>query len=125
MRIVNILSLCHGSAIGWLSPAIPALKSNETTLWSGPATVEEISWIGACFSVGALIGNIVYSATLRYVGLRRTMFALVPPNVLFWLSVLFARYPWHLYVGRTLAGISGGGLYLCVPMFVADIADRK
>lgn len=123
---VNILSLCHGSTIGWLSPAIPMLKSNETTpLLSGPATVEEISWIGAYFSVGSLIGNVLFSAVLRNCGLRRSMYSLVAPNMLFWLIVMFGRYPWHLYVGRVLAGITGGGLYLCVPLFVSEIADKK
>lgn len=123
---MNILSLCHGSTIGWMSPAIPMLKSNETTpLLSGPATVQEISWIGAYFSVGALIGNVVFSAVLRCWGLRRSMYTLVVPNMLFWLTVLLGRYPWHLYVGRVFAGMTGGGLYLCVPLFVSDIADKK
>lgn len=122
---VNILSVCHGGTIGWLSPAIPQLKSNETQLVTGPATVEEISWIGAYFSVGAIVGNVLFSAMLHYVGLRRTMQALPLPNILFWLSVLFGYYPWHLYVGRVFGGMTGGGLYLCVPLFVSDIADRK
>lgn len=123
---VNILSICHGSTIGWMSPAIPVLKSaTESPLLSGAATVAEISWIGACFSIGALIGNVLFSVVRRFAGLRPTMYALVAPNMLFWLCVLVGREPWHLYVGRVMAGMTGGGLYLCVPEFVADIADRK
>lgn len=36
-----------------------------------------------------------------------------------------AKNPVHLYIGRFFTGITGGGIYLCVPLFVSDIADPK
>lgn len=43
---VNILSITHGSTIGWSSPMIPYLKSEDTHLKSGPINATEASWIG-------------------------------------------------------------------------------
>lgn len=31
----------------------------------------------------------------------------------------------HLYIGRILAGATGGGMYICIPLFVAEIADQR
>lgn len=31
----------------------------------------------------------------------------------------------YLYIGRILAGFAGGGIYVCVPLFVAEIADQQ
>lgn len=31
----------------------------------------------------------------------------------------------ELYVGRVFAGITGGGMYICLPLFVAEIADPR
>lgn len=39
--------------------------------------------------------------------------------------VLFARNVEYLYMARILAGFAGGGIYVCVPLFVAEIADQK
>ncbi|KAJ6623037.1 hypothetical protein Bhyg_17219, partial [Pseudolycoriella hygida] len=39
----NIIALSHGSAIGWLSPALPALQSNRTILETGAITLDEFS----------------------------------------------------------------------------------
>lgn len=40
----NIITLGHGTAIGWLSPALPTLQSNHSPLETGAITLEESSW---------------------------------------------------------------------------------
>lgn len=44
---------------------------------------------------------------------------------IFWVIVLFARQVEYLYMGRILAGFTGGGIYVCIPLFVAEIADQR
>jgi hypothetical protein len=43
---VNILAVAHGAQLGWVSPVMPYLRSEETHLTGGPITSQEASWIG-------------------------------------------------------------------------------
>lgn len=38
---------------------------------------------------------------------------------------MFGRYVYELYMARFLAGCTGGGLYVCIPLFVSDIAEDR
>lgn len=44
---------------------------------------------------------------------------------LFWLMVWFGNTAVYLYIGRVFAGATGGGMYICLPLFVAEIADHR
>lgn len=44
---------------------------------------------------------------------------------LFWLMVWFGNTAVYLYIGRVFAGATGGGMYICLPLFVAEIADQR
>ena len=44
--LVSLLAVIHGCAIGWTSPVIPYLKSDDTHLNAGPITPQQASWIG-------------------------------------------------------------------------------
>lgn len=39
--------------------------------------------------------------------------------------VLFGSDVMYLYIGRIFAGSTGGGMYICLPLFVAEIADQR
>lgn len=43
----------------------------------------------------------------------------------FWITVVFATRVEFLYVGRFLGGLTGGGTFVCIPLFVAEIADDQ
>lgn len=57
---VNLLSVGYGASIGWASPAMIVLQSNETTLTTGPLTIADSSWIQSIFMIGGLFGSILY-----------------------------------------------------------------
>lgn len=44
---------------------------------------------------------------------------------LFWIFVLFSKTAVDLYIGRIFAGSTGGGMYICLPLFVAEVADQR
>ncbi|KAG4071943.1 hypothetical protein HA402_006104 [Bradysia odoriphaga] len=121
----NIIALSHGSAIGWLSPALPILQSNDSPLETGAATLSESSWIGSSFSIGSILGNCIFALMAYYIGRKKTMCCLAFPNLIFWLFVMFGNRVYHLYIGRILAGMTGGGMYVCIPLFVAEIAHSS
>lgn len=79
--VANIISLCHGMAIGWLSPNLPKLQSDDSPLQTGPMTLSETSWIGSCFSIGAIVGNCIFGVLSNYIGRKNTLCILALPNL--------------------------------------------
>lgn len=51
------MCLAHGCTIGWTSPALIYLESDETHL-KKTVTLEQASWIAACLPVGAFFGTL-------------------------------------------------------------------
>uniref|UniRef100_A0A2C9H8R0 Major facilitator superfamily (MFS) profile domain-containing protein n=1 Tax=Anopheles quadriannulatus TaxID=34691 RepID=A0A2C9H8R0_ANOQN len=123
--IVNLIALAHGITLGWVSPSLEYLRSNETHLVGGPMTVEETSWLGASLCIGGMIGVTLYGYLADLIGKRRAMQIIAIPHVAFWLCVIFGKSVLQLCIGRVLAGIAGGGILRIVPLFVADIADSR
>lgn len=121
--IVNLISFVHGTATGWLSPTVLVLQSDETHLESGPITMEELSWIGCLLCVGGMIGNFLFSTLAGRFGRKLALIILGLPNLTFWLLLMFSSSVEHLYVARLFAGITGGGIFIVLPVFVAEIAD--
>lgn len=70
-----------GSGIGWLSMALPLLQSDQTPLDSGPLTVDDVSWIGAIISCGALIANIATGYLVTVIGSKNSILLLGIPQL--------------------------------------------
>ncbi|KAJ6633527.1 Facilitated trehalose transporter Tret1 [Pseudolycoriella hygida] len=121
----NIISLSHGCSLGWLSPYLPLLQSDSSPLFTGSINLEETSWIGAILCVGGVVGNSVFGYLCKLIGRKRSITLLAIPNLGFWLCIMFGHYVYHLYFARFLIGCTGGGLFVCVPLFVAEIAEDR
>lgn len=125
MFTANIISLAHGCVLSWTSPVIPFLRSEASPLDSGPITIEEASWIGSLNCAGGLIGNFVYAYLADKFGRKKAILCLALPQIMFWLCVIYAKNVFHLYVGRSLAGLCGGGMYVIITIFTTEIAQDK
>lgn len=79
--VANLISICHGIAIGWLSPNIQKLRTSESPLTSGPLTLGQMSWLGSSFSLGAVIGNCLFGVLSTYIGRKHTLCILAVPNL--------------------------------------------
>ncbi|XP_053673560.1 facilitated trehalose transporter Tret1-like [Anopheles nili] len=123
---VNIINLSHGAALGWVSPYLPVLMNpDQDILDTGPVTIEQGSWIGSILCLGALFGAFLYGFMVEKVGIKRTLQALVVPHSAFWIITCLATSVTQLYLARFLAGLSGGGIIVVFPLFIADISDKK
>ncbi|XP_055545641.1 facilitated trehalose transporter Tret1-like [Wyeomyia smithii] len=122
---VNIITLGHGAALGWVSPSLPYLQSNGTHLTTGPVTIEQASWIGSTICFGGLIGAPTFGLLADRFGKRLGLQLIAVPQLAFWLCILLGTNVYHLYVGRVLAGCGGGGILRAIPLYIADIADCK
>lgn len=44
---------------------------------------------------------------------------------IFWLTTLLSTSYTELVVGRFIGGLTGGGILVCMPLFVAEIANKQ
>lgn len=142
----NVLSLGQGTSMGWLSPSLPLLMADDSPLPSGPITNYDVGWIGSLVSLGAIFGTLIFGLLANRIGTKyalmscpipmfvgsyvlvhifHTFFTLSHFLQVSWTIVIFATEAWHLYVGRFFVGFTGGGLYICYPMFIAEISSDQ
>lgn len=79
--LANVVTISYGSGLGWLSPSLKLLKSNDSPLESGALTVDEISWIGSIFSIGAIVGNIAGGYLTTKIGSKSSVMLLGVPQL--------------------------------------------
>ncbi|XP_030558999.1 facilitated trehalose transporter Tret1-like [Drosophila novamexicana] len=121
---VHIMTLTHGIGVGWLAPSLPLLGAELSPL-DRPISIEEASWVGSLIGLGALAGNIIFGLLVDRLGRKMSMYFLAIPNMTYWILIYTAQDVTYLYAGRFLAGISGGGCYVVLPIFVAEISDNN
>lgn len=121
---VHIMTFTHGVAVGWLAPSLPLLGSEKSPLGE-PINIDEASWVGAFVGLGALTGNIIFGLLLDRLGRKICMYFLAIPNMIYWILIYSAQDVTYLYAGRFLAGVSGGGCYVVLPIFIAEISDNN
>uniref|UniRef100_A0A1B0F9Z3 Major facilitator superfamily (MFS) profile domain-containing protein n=1 Tax=Glossina morsitans morsitans TaxID=37546 RepID=A0A1B0F9Z3_GLOMM len=119
---VQLITFTHGISTGWLSPTLFHLQ-NDHTAPDFTLSVTEISWIGSLFGLGSLLGNIMFGVLLDRIGRKWCMYMLALPVICAWFLIYFAKTHVYLYVARFLIGITGGGNYVVVPIFISEIAD--
>lgn len=73
--------MCHGLAVGWLSSAVPILKSQDTPLRSGALTLTQTMWLGGVYPLGGFFGNCIFGVLINYFGRIPSMSFLALPNI--------------------------------------------
>ncbi|XP_037050237.1 facilitated trehalose transporter Tret1-like [Bradysia coprophila] len=122
---VNLVSFCQGFSIGWVSPSLQVLRSENSPLDSGPITLLETILLGAIPLLGGFIGIVLFSILTNHFGRITTITLLAFPNMAFWIILIASNSINLILFGRIITGVSWGGMYLCIPLFVAEIADRR
>lgn len=122
---MNIAFFGHGCIVGWVSPAILHLTSDDAPLPAGPLTLEQVSWVGSMAPMGALLGSIASGYVTSFIGCKRSMLMLSIPSFLFWLFVAFGDSYYYLLLARFSSGFAGGGFFTNVVLFVAEISNDK
>ena len=59
------------------------------------------------------------------VGRKRSLISIAIPQIISWLLIIFARNWIHILVSRLLGGVSGGGIYIIIPLFISEISDDR
>ena len=75
------------------------------------------------FCVGGLIGSLCYGYICERIGRIRSMQTLAIPQIISYLLIAFAQNSSMILLSRIFVGISAGGIYICIPLFVSEISD--
>ncbi|KAH8391771.1 hypothetical protein KR215_002775 [Drosophila sulfurigaster] len=121
----TLITFCHGIGLGWLSPMLPLLQSPEETPLSFVIDVHQASWLGAVISLGGVTGNFFFSYLMNRFGRKVSLYVLAIPNTCIWFLFYFAQSVEWLYVARVCAGLTGGGMFVVLPIFIGEIADNS
>lgn len=120
---VTIITFCNGIGIGWFAPMLAKFQSPTESPLDFTASVEESSWLGAFVCAGGFTGNIIFGVLLDLIGRKPCIYLLAIPHMSLWLLVYFAPSIEYLYAARFASGITGGGTYVVIPIFLGEILD--
>ncbi|KAL5288084.1 hypothetical protein ACFFRR_008748 [Megaselia abdita] len=90
-----------------------------------PITIDEQSWIGAWVCVGGILGNIFFGLVIDRIGRKWSILLATLPNTGLWITSILATEIHHFYIARFLGGLTGGGIFVCFPIFVAEISSNN
>lgn len=76
---INIMAFAHGISVGWISPYLSLLRSENSPIDSIGDL--EISYLGALLCVGGFIGTILYGYMSETVGRKFSSIALAFPDI--------------------------------------------
>lgn len=77
----NLIMIGCGCAMGWVSMALPLLRSDASPLETGKLTISEMSWVGSVAALGAFAGNCICGFTVTIIGTRHTIFLIGFPQL--------------------------------------------
>lgn len=111
--------------MGFFSPSLPLLLSDDTPLKTGPITNEQLSWLGAMNSVGSIVGTFIVGAISALMGSKRAMTFIAYPTIAFWLLIYFGDTFYHILIARFCGGLTGGGMQSGVVLYISEISNDK
>lgn len=93
---VNLLLICYGVQIGWPSPNLLLLASDESPI--GKITKDEASTIASIQCVGGLISNIFVGYISAKFGRKIALFSMAVPTIVSKMGFLvhFKHLPLHI-----------------------------
>lgn len=114
--------MAFGTGVAWSSPTGPKLINNKE--YGFEITDEQFSWVGSAMTLGAGSVCILTGYLINFIGRKTTMLLLVIPFTLGWTLIICAQNITMLIIGRTLLGVSSGGICVVAPMYTGEIADK-
>ncbi|XP_023011500.2 facilitated trehalose transporter Tret1 [Leptinotarsa decemlineata] len=115
----NLISFSIGTSMTWTSPEIDKLK-NDTSI---NMTDEEGSWVSSLLQLGAVFGPVLYGFLADAVGRRYSVFSLGIPIIVCNLLMAFVKCLPVFYISRFVIGLTVGGVFAVVPVYLAEIGD--
>lgn len=122
--IVNITSLAYGLAVGWCSYNMPILLSDDSPMESGPVSIAQMSWIASIYCIGGAIGSFIFGFIADKIGRKNAIICCGICQIIGWALALYTSNVEWLYVSRFINGLSCGGAYVIIPVYITEISDK-
>lgn len=87
--------------------------------------MEEASWIASILCIGGMIGSELFGWFSEKLGRKFAIVLATVPQLISWLLIAYGSNVTYLYVSRMLAGISSGGIFAVLPVYVSEIAEVR
>ncbi|KAK4875749.1 hypothetical protein RN001_012171 [Aquatica leii] len=122
----NLTAFACGLAIAWTSPVIPKLNGNvepENNPLPIPLTLEQESWVGSLLPLGAIFGPFAAGMFIDKIGRKKTLLVSILPLIIAFDMAVFINNVNLFFLMRFLCGLSIGGIFTVLPIYVAEIAE--
>lgn len=119
---MNIVSFSVGTTLSWSSPMIEKLNGTDSPFDSG-ITEEEGSWTSSLLNLGAAIGPFIFGNLTDRIGRKYTILGTGIPLVIGYLLMAFTKSVIFFYIARFLSGLSVGGVFNVIPVYIGEIAN--
>lgn len=89
--LVNLLMLCYGVSIGWSSPNLLILESDESPI--GKITREEASWVASLQCFGGFFSNLFFGLIGARLGRKIPLILMAVPTIVTFVFCNFKEIP--------------------------------
>ncbi|KAF5269954.1 hypothetical protein FQR65_LT05753 [Abscondita terminalis] len=120
--IASIAVLSVGLAAGWTGNTIDVLLAGQYN--NVPLTEANLGWIVSLCNLGAMMFTIPGGIVSDKFGRKTALLLFTAPIITGWLLVLFAKSTTTLLIGRFVIGMGNGSLFMLVPMYASEIAEK-
>ncbi|CAH0564580.1 unnamed protein product [Brassicogethes aeneus] len=121
--IANVITFSSGMAIGWSSPVIPKLSDPEHSPFPELIQTSESSLIAGILFLGCAFGPFIFGKMANKVGRKFTLLGLSVPFIISYLFLAYTSSVYVYYVTRFMKGLSIGGGFAVMPMYLGEIAE--
>lgn len=109
-----------GNAIGWTSPTLPTLMSDNSPI---PITPDDSSWINSIMILSSVVSAIPAAYLSDRFGRKSSMLVAAIPYIVGWIMIFFATTKIELYIARIMPGLGYGIIYTISPMYLGEISS--
>lgn len=108
--------------LGWPSQYIPILINGNYTF---QISKEESSYLNGVLLFGEIIGASGYGLIIDFISRKDVIVVAFIPFILSWLLIGVASSSPLMFVGRFIAGFSGGLIFPAIPIYLTEISGPK
>lgn len=106
----------------WSSPSFPKLLAEDYPL---NITSDEASYVTIIFPIGDIFGAPIGAIFADIIGRKKGILLIAVPAFIAWMFIAFAQNVYMLYIGRFIAGLGDGLIFIVYPMYVGEITEPK
>lgn len=94
-------------------------------MWWNLFTSSESALINSMYSLGGLIGSLLYGYVCDKIGRKWALRTIVIPQLVAYILIAYATTSVMILVSRIISGFAAGALYIGIPLFVSEIAEDQ